>query len=83
MLPCCNLDSVPWLSAEVIFQVVNDDSFAQVATNSTKIFYVENTSVNLYSICIVPVQPVRDDHAIPIEMIKDLICIVLLPCCED
>ena len=83
MFPCCNLDPIPRLSTEVVFKVVNYDCFAEITANSTKIFYVKDTSINLYSICIVPVQSVRNDLALAVEIVQDLVGIVLLACCED
>ena len=69
MLPCCNLDPIPRLSTEVVFKVVNNDCFTEITASSTKIFYVKDTSINLYPICIVPVKTIWDDLALTIEMV--------------
>ena len=69
MFPCCNLDPIPWLSTEVVFKVVNNDCFTEITANSAEIFDVKDTSINLYSICIVPIKSIRDDLALTIEMV--------------
>ena len=83
MFPCCNLYPIPWLSAEVVFKVVNNDCFAEITANSAEIFYVKDTSINLYPVSVVPVKSIRDDLALTIEMVQDLVSVVLLTCCED
>ena len=83
MFPCCNLYPIPWLSAEVVFKVVNNDCFTEITANSAQIFYVKDTSINLHSICIVSVKSIRNDLALAVEIVQDLVGIVLLACCED
>ena len=83
MFPCCNLDPIPRLSTEVVFEVVNNDCSTEIPASSTKIFYVKDTSINLYFICVVPVKSIWNDLALTIEMVQDLVSIVLLTCCED
>ena len=83
MFPCCNLYPIPWLSAEVVLKVVNNDCFAEITANSAEIFYVKDTSINLYPVSVVSVKSIRDYLALTIEMVQDLVSVVLLTRCED
>ena len=83
MLPGCDLYAVAGLSAEFVLQVVNYDGLTQVSAHFAQIFNVKDAAVDVYSIGVMPVEPVGDELPIPIEVVQDLVSIVLLACSED
>ena len=83
MLPGCDLDSVARLSTEIVLQVVDDDRLAQVSADFAQIFNVEDASIYVYPIGVMPVESVRDQLTISVEVVQDLISVVLFACGED
>ena len=83
VFPGGDLDSISWLSAEVVFDVVNDNCLLQISANSAQIFNIERGTVVFNFVGIVTVKTIRDENTVFVEMIEDLVCIVLFTCCED
>ena len=82
VLPSGNLDSISWLSAEIVFYVIDDNGLLQVSSNSTQILNVEVGTVIFDFVGVVAVKTIRDENAVLVKVVKNLICIVLFSSCE-
>ena len=82
VLPSGDLDSISWLSAEVIFDVVDNNRLFQISANSAQIFYVELRAIIVDLVGMLTVEAIRYESSVFIEVVEYLICVVLLTCSE-
>ena len=58
MLPGGNLDAISWLTAEVVSDVVDNECLGEVSVTPGEVLDVEESSVELDSVRIVPVEAI-------------------------
>ena len=58
MLPSGDLDAISWLTAEVVPDVVDDECLREVSVAPGEVLDVEESSIELDSVRIVPVEAI-------------------------
>ena len=79
MCPSLNLNSIVFLSFEVILDVVNDDGLGQVSANAAQVFHVHS----IIQLSVLPVESVFDQVALLVQVVQYEVSVVLRSRCEN